>query len=188
MLKSTFGLFSPCLRADAQLLDAPAASVPDATPEHAGREGEVGDRDRGGGLGDQRGLPPEAARHRECGHLGGESAVSECMQRAEIILFDGVYTEKRQKPTSYKLPFGTTENVLFIFTRATLSYPSYRWGGRVHTEKFGSSVVEIGANWIHGGCVANPVFNMANRRRKSLLLHDGKVYTVHTVHYILLQF
>ena len=103
MLKSTFGLFSPCLRADAQLLDAPAASVPDATPEHAGREGEVGDRDRGGGLGDQRGLPPEAARHRECGHLGGESAVSECMQRAEIILFDGVYTEKRQKPTSYKL-------------------------------------------------------------------------------------
>ena len=93
-----------------------------------------------------------------------------------------MYTEKRQKPTSYKLvklPFGTTDNVLFILTRATSSYPSYRWGGRVHTEKFGSSVVEIGANWIHGGCVANPVFNMANRRRKSLLLHDGKVYTVH---------
>ena len=45
----------------------------------------------------------------------------------------------------------------------------------MHTEEFGSSVVEIGANWIHGGCVANPVFNLANRRRKSLLLHDGKV-------------
>ena len=45
----------------------------------------------------------------------------------------------------------------------------------MHTEKFGSSVIEIGANWIHGGCVANPVFNLANRRRKSLLLHDGKV-------------
>ena len=58
-------------------------------------------------------------------------------------------------------------------------YPTFntssRWGGRVHTEKFGSSVIEIGANWIHGGCVANPVFNLANRRRKSLLLHDGKV-------------
>ena len=52
---------------------------------------------------------------------------------------------------------------------------SCSWGGRVHTEKFGSSVIEIGANWIHGGCVANPVFNLANRRRKSLLLHDGKV-------------
>ena len=46
----------------------------------------------------------------------------------------------------------------------------------MHTEKFGSSVIEIGANWIHGGCVANPVFNLANRRRKSLLLHDGKVH------------
>ena len=48
----------------------------------------------------------------------------------------------------------------------------------MHTEKFGSSVIEIGANWIHGGCVANPVFNLANRRRKSLLLHDGKVYFI----------
>ena len=48
----------------------------------------------------------------------------------------------------------------------------------MHTEKFGSSVIEIGANWIHGGCVANPVFNLANRRRKSLLLHDGKVHFI----------
>ena len=46
----------------------------------------------------------------------------------------------------------------------------------MRTEKFGSSLVEIGANWIHGGCVANPVFNLANRRRKNLLLLDGKVH------------
>ncbi len=49
-----------------------------------------------------------------------------------------------------------------------------RWGGRVRTERFGSSVVEIGANWIHGGTYSNPVFNLANRRRRELLLLNGE--------------
>ncbi len=39
----------------------------------------------------------------------------------------------------------------------------YRWGGRVRTEPFvkGGGPVELGANWIHGGCLANPVFTLA---------------------------
>ena len=72
--------FSSRLCASPQILDAPPTSVPDADPEHAGREGEVGDRHRGGGLGDQRGLPLEAARHQECGRLGGEPAVSAALR------------------------------------------------------------------------------------------------------------
>ena len=69
--------FSPRLRPDAQLLDAPAAGVPDEDQKHARREGEVGDRHRGGGLRDKRGLPLKAAWYGERGHLGGKPAVSE---------------------------------------------------------------------------------------------------------------
>ena len=39
-----------------------------------------------------------------------------------------------------------------------------RWGGRVCTESFGDSAVELGANWIHGGCLANGVFTLANQQ------------------------
>ncbi|CAG0891656.1 unnamed protein product [Darwinula stevensoni] len=36
-----------------------------------------------------------------------------------------------------------------------------RIGGRVRSVKFGSSLVELGANWIHGGCLANPIYQLA---------------------------
>ncbi|XP_076315742.1 spermine oxidase-like [Tachypleus tridentatus] len=38
----------------------------------------------------------------------------------------------------------------------------FRYGGRIHTVYFGrqNSIVELGANWIHGGSPANPVFNL----------------------------
>jgi len=51
-----------------------------------------------------------------------------------------------------------------------------RWGGRVRTEKFGQSLVEMGANWIHGGSLANNVFMLANRGPKELLADEnGKI-------------
>uniref|UniRef100_A0AAY3ZV63 Amine oxidase domain-containing protein n=1 Tax=Denticeps clupeoides TaxID=299321 RepID=A0AAY3ZV63_9TELE len=36
-----------------------------------------------------------------------------------------------------------------------------RSGGRVHTGRLGSNIVEIGANWIHGPSQENPVFRLA---------------------------
>lgn len=41
---------------------------------------------------------------------------------------------------------------------------SDRFGGRIHTISFGrpsDRVVELGANWIHGGVPANPVYTIA---------------------------
>jgi spermine oxidase len=38
-----------------------------------------------------------------------------------------------------------------------------RLGGRVRTEKVEGKPVELGAQWIHGGCPANSLFNLANR-------------------------
>ena len=35
-----------------------------------------------------------------------------------------------------------------------------RVGGRIYT---GSKRLEMGAQWIHGGCPANSVYNLANR-------------------------
>ncbi|XP_051935483.1 peroxisomal N(1)-acetyl-spermine/spermidine oxidase [Hippocampus zosterae] len=38
-----------------------------------------------------------------------------------------------------------------------------RSGGRIKTGKFGNSIVEIGANWIHGPSKENPVFCLAQQ-------------------------
>ncbi|KAG7511777.1 peroxisomal N(1)-acetyl-spermine/spermidine oxidase-like [Solea senegalensis] len=38
-----------------------------------------------------------------------------------------------------------------------------RSGGRIKTSRLGDSVVEIGANWIHGPCKENPVFCLAQK-------------------------
>ena len=39
----------------------------------------------------------------------------------------------------------------------------HRIGGRIHTIKQGGNPLELGAQWIHGGCPANSVYNLANR-------------------------
>jgi len=36
-----------------------------------------------------------------------------------------------------------------------------RLGGRVHTIEHGEGVLELGAQWLHGACHANSVFNLA---------------------------
>ena len=38
-----------------------------------------------------------------------------------------------------------------------------RVGGRIHTVKHNGKPLELGSQWIHGGCPANSVFNLANR-------------------------
>ena len=38
-----------------------------------------------------------------------------------------------------------------------------RVGGRIFSLKDGNDVLEMGAQWIHGACEGNPVFNLANR-------------------------
>ena len=38
-----------------------------------------------------------------------------------------------------------------------------RIGGRIHTVKHNGRPLELGAQWIHGGCPANSVFNLANK-------------------------
>ena len=38
-----------------------------------------------------------------------------------------------------------------------------RTGGRIHTIKHNGRPLELGAQWIHGGCPANSVFNLANK-------------------------
>ena len=38
-----------------------------------------------------------------------------------------------------------------------------RVGGRIHTVKHNGRPLELGAQWIHGGCPANSVFNLANK-------------------------
>ncbi len=60
------------------------------------------------------------------------------------------------------------------------------WGGRVRTERFADGVVEVGANWIHGACAANPVFTLANREefgrldgRRLLRGEDGRMVDMH---------
>lgn len=37
----------------------------------------------------------------------------------------------------------------------------FRPGGRIHSCWLGDVVAEMGATWIEGGCVANPVFTLA---------------------------
>ena len=36
-------------------------------------------------------------------------------------------------------------------------------GGRIKTVALDGSPLELGAQWIHGACAANSVFNLANR-------------------------
>ena len=38
-----------------------------------------------------------------------------------------------------------------------------RVGGRIHTIMHNGHPLELGAQWIHGGCPANSVFNLANK-------------------------
>ena len=38
-----------------------------------------------------------------------------------------------------------------------------RVGGRIHTVTHKGKPLELGAQWIHGGCPANSVFNLANK-------------------------
>lgn len=38
---------------------------------------------------------------------------------------------------------------------------NFRPGGRIHSCWLGDVVAEMGATWIEGGCVANPVFTLA---------------------------
>ena len=38
-----------------------------------------------------------------------------------------------------------------------------RLGGRAYTTTHGEAVLELGAQWLHGACAANPVFNLAAR-------------------------
>ena len=38
-----------------------------------------------------------------------------------------------------------------------------RLGGRVHTVQHAGGVLELGAQWLHGACHANSVFNLAAR-------------------------
>lgn len=43
-----------------------------------------------------------------------------------------------------------------------------RIGGRIHTERLSNrsgvgAPLELGAEWIRGGCAANSVYNLANR-------------------------
>ena len=38
-----------------------------------------------------------------------------------------------------------------------------RLGGRAYTRTHGEAVLELGAQWLHGACAANPVFNLAAR-------------------------
>ena len=38
-----------------------------------------------------------------------------------------------------------------------------RLGGRAYTLTHGEAVLELGAQWLHGACAANPVFNLAAR-------------------------
>ena len=38
-----------------------------------------------------------------------------------------------------------------------------RVGGRIHTIMHNGHPLELGAQWIHGGCPSNSVFNLANR-------------------------
>ena len=52
----------------------------------------------------------------------------------------------------------------------------FRWGGRVKTIPFGKSLVELGANWIHGGSYSNPVFNLANQSPELLELDGIRVH------------
>jgi len=50
----------------------------------------------------------------------------------------------------------------------------FRIGGRIWTGHFGSNggdLVELGANWIHGGVSSNSFFNLTNR----LALLPGKL-------------
>ena len=47
----------------------------------------------------------------------------------------------------------------------------------MNTQSFGASLVEVGANWIHGGCYENVAFNLANREAEKmpdLLRVDGQ--------------
>jgi len=38
-----------------------------------------------------------------------------------------------------------------------------RLGGRVYTAKHDGVPLDLGAQWIHGGCPANSLFNFGNR-------------------------
>jgi hypothetical protein len=54
-------------------------------------------------------------------------------------------------------------------------------GGRVHAEKFGDGVVEVGANWVHGvspNSTANPIWNAAQRRGIKTVLIPGSCANV----------
>ena len=44
-----------------------------------------------------------------------------------------------------------------------------RVGGRIHTISHNGSPLELGAEWIHGGCPSNSVFNLANRLAQSCI-------------------
>jgi len=46
------------------------------------------------------------------------------------------------------------------FTNVTVLEGQGRVGGRIHTQKYGESSIEMGAQWIHGE-LANPVFELA---------------------------
>lgn len=51
-----------------------------------------------------------------------------------------------------------------------------RIGGRVHTVPFGShaeNIIELGANWIHGGTIANPMFTLGMQH--GLIEKDGEI-------------
>ena len=45
--------------------------------------------------------------------------------------------------------------------KVTILEATDRPGGRIHSCWLGDRVAEMGAQWIEGGCVANPVFTLA---------------------------
>lgn len=49
-----------------------------------------------------------------------------------------------------------------LFLRELVEFVfNFRPGGRIHSCWLGDVVAEMGATWIEGGCVANPVFTLA---------------------------
>ncbi|XP_028982707.1 peroxisomal N(1)-acetyl-spermine/spermidine oxidase-like [Betta splendens] len=49
------------------------------------------------------------------------------------------------------------------FTDVKILEATARGGGRIKTGRFGNSIIEIGANWIHGPSEENPVFCLARQ-------------------------
>ncbi|XP_041349505.1 spermine oxidase-like [Gigantopelta aegis] len=47
--------------------------------------------------------------------------------------------------------------------RITVLEASNRIGGRMRTQPFGSGIIELGANWIHGASLNNSVFTLASQ-------------------------